>query len=177
MRDLQQIRGVLARRRTHREHAIVTGELALDAEPARRPPDAWMRTVQRTCQRRQALGETVGAGHMRQLVQDHRAAPVGGPSARGRGQHDRRAERSESERHHLVVHLKDADRTSDAQPPRRIVHDGEPAGRVNHPRPPRQPRQRELLAGQPDKKERDARRIERDAERERIERWPARRGR
>ena len=88
--DLEQVAGIVAAPRARGNHAIVTGELALDAQPTCRPPHAGMEPVHRARRKRQHLRQAIVPRDVRQLVKDHGAPSVFGPRVGDGGNHDRR---------------------------------------------------------------------------------------
>ena len=78
-RDVEQMRGIDRRRGAGAQHVIVAGALALLAEPRRRQPHERVEPVHRAGDPRDQLNQEVMPFHVRELVQQHIAAPLGRP--------------------------------------------------------------------------------------------------
>ena len=148
-REIEEVTGVLARARAGREHQVVARQLALRAQPPRRPPDARVRPVQRARQGGESLHEAVAPRDVRQLVQQHGAAAVVGPRVGGCGQHEGRTPGPVRHRHQLAGALQQPHRPSDARLPRRFVEEAPPRRVVDLTRGARQAPQHERFPAEP----------------------------
>ena len=70
------------------QHAVVAGQLALDAQASRHPPHPGVRPVERAHDCRQHLREAIAPRDVRQLVQEHRPASIERPGVGDRGNQD-----------------------------------------------------------------------------------------
>ena len=81
-RDLEQLIGVVGAARAGGEHEVVARALALGAHVPRRHPRQRIEPVQRARDLRDHVRQAVAALHVRELVQQHDAQPLGRPVCR-----------------------------------------------------------------------------------------------
>ena len=99
------MRGVRGRGGTRAQHVIVTGALALLAQPRGREPHQRMEPVDRAGDPRDQLNEEVVALHMRQLVQQHVAPLLRRPVVGFGGQEDGGPANAPRHRHRRPLRL------------------------------------------------------------------------
>ena len=120
IRDVEQVPGVLASLGAGGNHAIVAGELALDAQAARRPPGERMEPVDGAGDPGERLRQAVAAADVGDLVEQHGPAPLVRPRVGDRRQHDRRAANTAGDRHGQLTAAQQADTTGGAGPARDV---------------------------------------------------------
>ena len=100
--NLEKVSGVVARLGARVQDAIVTGQLALDAQASRHPPHAGVRPVEGARGFSQRLREAITPPDVRQLVQQHRLASLGGPGVGNRRNQDDALADADGHRHRLA---------------------------------------------------------------------------
>ncbi len=121
------MRGVDGRRRAGTQHLVVAGPLALFAQSCRGQPDERMEPVDGARDARDQLNEEIVALHVRQLVEQHIAAPLGGPLIGFGGEQDCGPANAPRHRHRGTPGLQQANGPRNTQLERQLIGQDQPA--------------------------------------------------
>src|SRR2546427_12101867 len=120
------MRGVDGWRRARAQHMIVARALALLPQPRGGQPDERMEPVDGACDPRDQLNDEVVALHVRELVEQHVAPPLGGPVIGFGGQQNRGPANTPRHRYRRTLRLQQPDVTSETQLPGPPIDKTEP---------------------------------------------------
>ena len=137
--DLEQLLGVVRTASAAGEHQVVTGALALRPHVPRGHPYERVEPVQRACELRDDVRQTVAALHVRQFVQQHDAQTLEWPAVGVFRHQNRRREDAGGHRHRCTRAFEEAQPPGDAELGCELHGEGQPRcvdnadGSTRHP--------------------------------------------